>query len=95
MMTKYFSLKLSNNSYSFLDKGYNVAYIQQPEFVSGFAGSKAARHLENSLIFGEERMGEGSFIYMVDNPLFRAFWQNGKLFFANAIFFVNNNVFTL
>jgi hypothetical protein len=30
---------------------------------------------------------------MVDNPLFRAFWQNGKLFFANAVFFTNNTTF--
>ncbi|AVR47452.1 zinc carboxypeptidase [Christiangramia fulva] len=92
---EYFSLKLSSDTYSFLDNGYNVAYIKNPEFVSGFAGSKASRNLKNSLVFGEERMGEGSIIYMVDNPLFRAFWQNGKLFFANAIFFVNNNVFSL
>jgi len=25
-------------------------------------------------------------VYMADNPLFRGFWENGKLFFANAIF---------
>jgi len=43
------------------------------------------------LIFGEEEMGKGSFIYLVDNPLFRAFWENGKLFFVNSIFFVKND----
>jgi hypothetical protein len=42
------------------------------------------------LIFGVEKAGAGSVIYMVDNPLFRGFWENGKLFFANAVFFVNN-----
>jgi len=26
---------------------------------------------------------------MVDNPLFRGFWENGKLFFANALFMVD------
>ncbi len=86
----YFSLKLSNDSYSFLSEGYNVAYIKDPEFVSGFAGSEAVKKLKNSLVFGEEPMGRGSIIYMVDNPLFRAFWQNGKLFFVNAVFFTNN-----
>jgi len=25
---------------------------------------------------------------MIDNPLFRGFWENGKLFFANALFMV-------
>jgi hypothetical protein len=33
-------------------------------------------------------MGGGQVIYMSDNPLFRAFWDNGKLLFANAVFFV-------
>lgn len=88
----YFSLKLSDDSYSFLDEGYNVGYIQKPEIVSGFAGSNAIKKIENSLVFGEQPMGKGSIVYMVDNPLFRAFWENGKLFFANSVFFVNNNV---
>lgn len=87
----YFSLKLSDDSYSFLDEGYNVGYIQKPEIVSGFAGSNAIKKIENSLVFGEQPMGKGSIVYMVDNPLFRAFWENGKLFFANSVFFVNNN----
>lgn len=86
----YFSLKLSSDSYSLLSDGYNVSYIQEPLVVSGFAGSEALKNLKNSLVFGEVPMGNGSIIYMVDNPLFRAFWQNGKLFFANSIFFTNN-----
>ncbi len=86
----YFSLKLSSDSYSYLDNGYNIAYIQEPEVVSGFAGSEALKSLKNSLVFGEVPMGEGTVIYMVDNPLFRAFWENGKLFFVNAVFFANN-----
>ncbi|MFD1095413.1 M14 family metallopeptidase [Salegentibacter chungangensis] len=90
----YFSLKLSNDSYSFLDKGYNVAYIKTPEVVSGFAGSDAVKKLKNSLVFGEERIGEGSLIYFVDNPLFRSFWENGKLFFVNSVFLVNNNSYS-
>ena len=88
----YFSLKLSNKSFSFLKDGYNVAYLQEnPEIISGFAGSDAVKNIQNSMIFGEEEMGNGSFIYLVDNPLFRAFWENGKLFFVNSIFFVNND----
>lgn len=88
----YYSLKLSDDSYSYLDKGYNIAYLKEnPEIVDGFAGSKAKKKIKNSLIFGEEPLGRGSIIYMVDNPLFRSFWQNGKLFFVNALFFVNND----
>ena len=43
----------------------------------------------DAVVFAEENMGRGSVIYMVDNPLFRSFWQNGKLFFANALFMVD------
>ncbi len=91
----YFSLKLGSNSYKLLENGYNIAYIKEPQSVSGFAGKDALKKLNNSLIFGETRMGSGSVVYMVDNPLFRSFWENGKLFFVNAIFFTNNNKFRL
>lgn len=91
----YFSLKLSSNSFPLLNEGFNVGFLQNPEVVAGFTGSEAKKNLENSLVFGEERMGKGSFIYMVDNPLFRAFWENGKLFFVNSVFMVNNNNFRL
>ncbi len=88
----YFSLKLSTDSFSLLKNGYNVAYLQDaPEIVSGFAGSEAKVTIKNSLTYGIEPMGRGSFVYMVDNPLFRAFWENGKLFMANALFFVDND----
>jgi len=91
----YFSLKLGSSSYKMLQKGYNIAYMQQPQNVSGFSGKAALLGLNNSLVFGEARMGSGSIVYMVDNPMFRSFWENGKLFFVNAIFFTNNNKFRL
>jgi len=88
---EYFSLKLGATSYSLLDGGSNVAHIgDNVTKVSGFAGIEAIPKLKNSLVFGEDRMGRGSIIYMVDNTLFRSFWENGKLFFVNAIFFANN-----
>lgn len=85
----YFSLKLGSAAYEYLSNG-NVVYLQgdaQP--VSGFAGSEARDRIQNTLIFGVENHGGGQVIYMVDNPLFRGFWENGKLFFANALFMVN------
>ena len=91
----YFTLKLGDDSYKLLENGYNVSYIDTPESVSGFAGEDAKKRLQNSLVFGEARLGRGSVIYMVDNPLFRAFWENGKLFFVNAIFMTNNNKFRI
>ena len=92
----YFSLKQGSTSYQFMEQGYNVGYIDgDATSVSGFSGEKAKEKLKNSMIFGEARMGSGSVVYLVDDVLFRSFWEQGKLFFANALFFVNNNKFTL
>ena len=92
----YFSLKLGSTSYSFLEDGYNVGYIKDDAVsVSGFSGSNAKQQLKNSLVFGESRVGRGSVIFMVDDVMFRSFWENGKLFFVNSIFFVNNNKFRI
>ena len=91
----YFSLKLGSSAYSLLDSGYNVAHLDNTKVYSGFAGQKALSNLNNTLVFGEERMGSGSFIYFVDNTLFRSFWENGKLFLVNSVFFVNNNAYEL
>jgi len=89
----YFSLKLGGSSYQFLENGYNVGYIKGDAVsVSGFSGDDAKAGLSNSMVFGEERMGRGSMVYMVDDVLFRSFWENGKLFLVNSIFFVNSNV---
>jgi hypothetical protein len=91
----YFTLKLGSSAYSILDSGYNVAHLDNTKVYSGFAGKDALSNLNNTLVFGEERMGSGSFIYFVDNTLFRSFWENGKLFLVNSIFFVNNNAYEL
>ncbi|WP_439128464.1 M14 family metallopeptidase [Polaribacter sp.] len=88
----YFSLKLSGTSYSYLKNGYNVGYFDKDtKNISGYAGSKAVKNVPESLFVGEEPMGRGSIVYMVDNPLFRSFWENGKLFVANAVFFLNSD----
>jgi hypothetical protein len=91
----YFTLKLGSISYGLLESGYNVAHLNDTKVYSGFAGKDALKNLNETLVFGEERMGSGSFIYMVDNTLFRSFWENGKLFIVNSIFFVNNNAYEL
>ncbi len=93
---EYYSLKLGSTSYKFLENGYNVGYIENDaQSVSGFSGVDAKAQLKNSLVFGEARMGRGSVVYLVDDVLFRSFWENGKLFFANSLFFVNSNVIRL
>jgi hypothetical protein len=89
---EYFSLKLGSTTYEYLQRGGNVAYFTKDATnVSGFAGKKAVAKVPESLMIGEERKGGGSIIYFVDNVLFRSFWENGKLFFVNAVFFRNSD----
>lgn len=89
----YFTLKAGSNSYRFLEGGYNVAYIEnEAQRVSGFAGEEALKGLKNSLVFGEHKIGKGSIVYFVDDVMFRSFWENGKLFFVNSLFFINNHI---
>lgn len=85
----YFTLKLGDRSYHYLENG-SAVYLSEGanQPVSGFAGSEAKKKIAETLIYGTESMGEGQVIYMIDNPLFRGFWENGKLFFANALFMV-------
>ncbi|WP_419212209.1 M14 family metallopeptidase [Maribacter sp. X9] len=86
----YFTLKIGDRAYNYLENG-SAVYLDEGanEPVSGFAGSEAKKKISETLIFGTESMGRGQVIYMIDNPLFRGFWENGKLFFANALFMVN------
>lgn len=87
--SEYFSLKLGSSAYEYLDGGNAVYLEQDTNPFSGFAGIKAQERISKTLIYGVENYGRGQVIYMVDNPLFRGFWENGKLFFANALFMVD------
>lgn len=87
--SNYFTLKLGSSSYEYLKSGNAVYLENNTKPISGFAGSHAQKNIGNSLVFGAEQYGKGQVIYMIDNPLFRGFWENGKLFFANALFMVD------
>ncbi|MDB5191656.1 MAG: family carboxypeptidase [Segetibacter sp.] len=84
----YYSIKQNDNIYEFLKDGWNVGVIKKNNLVSGFAGSTVKSKLVDGVVFGVQPMGAGSVVYLVDNPLFRQFWENGKLLFANAVFLV-------
>ena len=86
----YMSLKTDAAPFQFLKSNWNVGVIKDNALIGGFTGSKAKAKLNNSLIFGVQDVGSGSVIYMVDNPLLRGFWHNGKLLFGNAVFMVGN-----
>ncbi len=83
---QYFTLKNSSRRYALMDHGCNVGVINDSEPLSGFAGVNAKENIGNSLVYGVREMGRGAVIYFVDDPLFRSFWENGKLLFSNAVF---------
>lgn len=88
----YYNLNLSSSAYNYLSNGWNVGYIPSNNGpVAGFAGKNLRDRLQEVLVFGVQDAGEGTVVYMVDNPLFRSFWQNGKLLMANAVFLVGQD----
>ena len=83
----YYTLRSSGVRYALMNSGWNIGRFEDaPEATSGFVGTRANRDLEESLVFGVLPMGNGSVTYLADNPLFRGFWENGKLLFDNAVF---------
>ncbi|HEY9534148.1 MAG TPA: M14 metallopeptidase family protein [Mucilaginibacter sp.] len=83
----YYTLKVSDDIYQLLDNGdWNVGTIKKDGYVAGFVGEKTLNKIKDGMLLGVQTMDKGSVIYMVDDPLFRGFWENGKLLFANAVF---------
>ncbi len=84
----YFTLKQDANLYQYLadSKGWNIGYIGENAKMSGFVGNTLAKKLKNGLLFAEQKVGQGTVIYLTDNVLFRNFWENGKVIMANAVF---------
>ena len=87
---EYYSLKTSTSTYELLDNGYNVGKIENlKDNIIGFVGNKIKTKLKNSLVFGHEKIGRGNIVYLVDNVMFRSFWENGKMFLVNSVFYIN------
>lgn len=87
-VNRYYTLKLDADAYELLeDQGNAFSLNNEAESVAGFIGHLAQTNQKKSLLFGEERFGRGSLVYLVDNVLFRGFWYSGKQVFSNALFF--------
>ncbi len=84
----YFSLKTDARRYSLLTKASNVVYVPKNYKSYGFIGHDVKKKLEESVTFAVDKKEKGTVVYMVDNPLFRGFWENGIVLFSNALFLV-------
>ncbi|WP_343616807.1 M14 family zinc carboxypeptidase [Flavobacterium sp.] len=85
----YFSLKSNERSYSLLKNATNAVYIPKEYISYGFVGNDIKKKLNETVSFAVEKHGDGNVIYMMDNPLFRGFWENGILLFSNSLFLVH------
>lgn len=85
----YHSLKTSRQRYSLLQDAWNVVTVPKDYKYYGFIGAGLKPKFEETVSFAVEEKGSGSIIYMVDNPLFRGFWDNGLMLFGNALFLVD------
>jgi len=85
----YYALVRSPLGYKFLPQGgWNVGVIKKNSYAAGFTGSLARPQLTDTFVLGTQDLSRGQVVYLGDNPLFRAFWQSGKLLFGNAVFLV-------
>mgnify|MGYP006198457401 FL=1 len=84
----YYTLVKDVFGFDYLKNGWNVGTLGESSHVTGFVGNKVKNTVKNSLLFGVESKGRGSIVYMMDDPIFRGFWHNGKLLFANSVFVV-------
>ncbi len=88
LLKDYFSLKVNTLSYPYLSEEGNVGVLTDDLEIIGFVGHSAKERFQNTLSFGCQKKGSGNIIYLMDDPLFRCFWKNGKFLFSNAVFMV-------
>ncbi|MEI3797383.1 MULTISPECIES: M14 family metallopeptidase [unclassified Chitinophaga] len=85
----YYTLKQDAHLYEFIESGgWNVGVLKKDSYLTGFVGASTRQQLKDGLLFGVKEIGNGAVIILADNPLFRSFWENGKLLFSNAVFLV-------
>jgi len=72
--------------YEYLKDGWNVGVIKKDSYTAGFVGTNLKEKINDGLSIGVQDYGKGSIVYLADNPIFRCFWENGKMLFSNAVF---------
>ena len=83
-----FSLKNNELSFSLLTNGHNVGRTAFRPKVIGYFGQQFLSHFGQNMIFGHRELGDGQIVYLTHNPIFRGFWEDGKLLVANALYFL-------
>jgi hypothetical protein len=84
----FYNLKQDDNMYEYLKDGWNVGVLKKDSYTAGFVGNNLKEKLKEGLSIGVQDYGRGSVVYLTDDPIFRCFWENGKMLFSNAVFLV-------
>ena len=85
----YATLKTSTYALPTQEGAWNICYTDDLLRHAGFIGYKTSKKLKNSTVHFTKTQGGGQVTALIDNPLYRSFWQRGKRIFSNAIFLVN------
>lgn len=84
----YYTLRQGATVYEL--EGKPVFELQKnAQAVNGFVGARVKKQQSEADIAGTVHYGRGTIVYLIDNPLFRGFWESGKLMVVNSIYFVN------
>ncbi len=83
----YFSMKTNSLCFDLSKDAWNVGYLEEDFLSLGFIGSNLRKNMKNTAVFVVQNKEQGKIIYLIDNPLFRSFWEQGKLVFGNVVFF--------
>lgn len=85
----YYALKNNSSKFTYLSNGANAGIIANNDaYRTGYIGFKIKSSMGESMAIGVENAGRGEIVYFVDDPIFRGFWESGKLILSNAIFMV-------
>lgn len=83
----YYSLKTGSDLYESPAVAEAPIWVDQDYQSYGFIGSRVKPALKGTPVVTVKKSGYGDAVYFIDNPLFRSFWQQGKLVMANAVFY--------
>jgi hypothetical protein len=84
----YYTLRQGATAYQ-IEGGSVFKLDKNATAVNGFVGARVKQQQSEATIAGTVSYGRGAIVYLIDNPLFRGFWESGKLMVVNAMYFVN------
>ena len=85
----YATLKSGTARYAQPEGIWSVGTLPAAPQITGFVGQRIRADYADNLVFGVEDTGRGHVVYLTDNPVYRGFWEVGKLLLANAVFQVD------